>query len=264
MKNLKKNQHFVALAILFIGLLSISTACSNAQESDTVAKQEKTVNATIWNYEYIQEVPPIMMRDPLIEMLGQTNEPIPYYYEEASKIAGHSCIVVSSAWMMTRLALEQLYPNGEVPVRGDIQIEMPGAEDEWNIGVFGEVMTYITGATAKNGFSGSLFAKGNPLSIRRNKMIYTENTIGTPPPKMKWIFTRLDNNKAVSASWNIKLVQPKTDEQILKTIGNKVASGTATPEELTNFNNNWNDAALYILENAYTVDGLITIGTVEN
>ena len=261
---MKKNKNFVVFTILFIGLLLISTSHSYAQNLDTVAKQDKIVNVTSWNYDYIHEVPPIMMRDPLIEMLGQTNEPIPYFYEEAAKTAGHSCMVVASAWMMTRLALEQLYPNGEVPVRGQIKIEMPGAEDEWNIGVFGEVMAYITGAASKNGFSGSVFAKGNPLTIRKNKMIYTENPMGTPPPKMKWIFTRLDNNKSVSTSVNIGLIKPKADEKVLKEIGNKVASGTATPEELTNFHKNWNAGALYVLENAYTVDGLITIETIEN
>jgi len=226
--------------------------------------ENKTVHGESWNYKYIQQVPPIMMRDPLIEILGQTDKPIPYFYEEASKIAGHSCIVVASAWMMTRLALEQLYPNGEVPVRGQIKIEMPGAEDEWNLGVYSEVMSYITGAASKYGFSGSVFAKGNPFTIRKNKLIFTENMVGTPPPKMKWTFTRLDNNKAVTTSWNITLVQPKTDEKFLENTGNKVASGTATPEELANFRKNWNDAALFILENANTIDGLITINTIEN
>lgn len=262
-KKMRKNKSIVVFAILFIGLISISPIYSNAQNSNPETKQDKIVNGANWNYEYIQNVPPIMMRDPLIEMLGQTNEAIPYYYEEAAKTAGHSCQVVASAWMITRLALEQLYPNGEIPVRGQIKIEMPGAEDEWNIGVYGEVMAYVTGASTKNGFSGSVFAKGNPSSVRRNKMIYTEKPVGTPPPKMKWVFTRLDNNKSVTASWNITLVQPKTDEKFLKEIGNKVASGTATPEELAEFHKNWNAAAVFILENAKTIDGLITIRNIE-
>ena len=223
--------------------------------------ENTTVKGASWNYEYIQQVPPIMMRDPLIEILGQTDKPIPYFYEDAVKIAGHSCIVVASAWMMTRLALEQLYPDGEVPVRGQIKIEMPGAEDEWNLGVYSEVMSYVTGAASKYGFSGSLFAKENPSTIRKNKLIFTEKAVGTPPPKMKWIFTRLDNHKVVTSSWNIALVQPKTDEKFLKNIGSKVASGKATPEELAKFHDNWNAAARFVLENAKTVDGLITINT---
>jgi len=234
-----------------------SPAAAPARPAQPAADQEGS--AEKWNYDYITQVPPIMMRDPLIEMLGQTDEPIPYYYEEASKLAGHSCMVVSSAWMMTKLALEALYPNGEVPVRGQIQIESPGSEDEWNIGVFGEVMTYITGAAPKTGFSGSVFAKGNPLTTRRNKLLFTDEPVGTAPPQMQWVFTRLDTGKSVAVSWNITKVQPAISEKTLTEPGNALASGSATPEEVAEFNKNWNDAALFILQNAGKVEGLVTV-----
>lgn len=214
-------------------------------------------NGAKWKFNYIRKVQPILMRDPLIEIIGQSSEPIPYYYEEAVKITGHSCSVVAAAWTMTRLALEHLYPNGETPVRGQINIQMPGAEDEWNIGVFGEVMSFITGACSDPGFSGSIFAKGNPFTIRRNKMIYTEKAVGTPPPKMKWIFTRIDTDQSVAVSWNIKLVQPPVNEKELAEEGYKVSSGTASPEEAAKFIRNWNDAALFVLKNS--VDGLFTV-----
>jgi hypothetical protein len=210
-----------------------------------------------WKYDYITEVPPIMMRDSLIELIGQTDEAIPYYYEEAVKIAGHSCTVVAAAWNVTRLALENLYHNGEIPKRGQIKVQMPGAEDEWNIGVFAEVISFVTGACADAGFSGSIFAKGDPLTIRRNKMIFTDEVMGTPPPMMKWIFTRIDTGESVSVSWNIKLVQPPINENDLKEFGHKVSSRTATPEEKELFINNWNNAALFVLNNS--VDGLFTV-----
>ncbi len=202
-----------------------------------------------------------MMRDALIELVGCASGPIPYYYEEAVKLSGHSCMIVAAAWTMTRVALEELYQNGELPVRGQIAIKMPGAEDEWNIGVFGEVMTFITGASPKTGFSGSIFAKGNPLSIRQNKMVYTEEPVGTPPPKMKFIFTRIDTGKSVATSWNIMLVQPPTNEKILAKPAYELASGTATTEEAETFNKNWNDAAEFLLKN--TVEGLVTVKVVE-
>lgn len=249
-------------------VMMVVSACSPAapgepaQPAGAQAAAAQEGSAEKWNYDYIQQVPPIMMRDPLIEMLGQTNEPIPYYYEEASKLAGHSCMVVSSAWMMTKLALEALYPNGEVPVRGQISIQMPGAEEEWNIGVFGEVMTYITGAAPKTGFSGSVFAKGNPLSIRRSKMTFTEEPAGTAPPAMQYVFTRMDTGKSVAVSWNIAKVVPAINEKLLAEPGNALASGSATPEQVAEFNKNWNDAAKYILENAGKVEGLVTVTAV--
>lgn len=257
-----KKLNFVYV-ILIIATMSLSACAPTAsvQPVATEKGQAKSENLTNWNVEYIQQVPPIMMRDPLIEMFGQSSGPIPYYYEEAVKMSGHSCMVVAAAWTMTRLALEELYQNGEVPVRGQIAIKMPGAEDEWNIGVFGEVMMFITGASPKTGFSGSILAKGNPLTIRRNKMVYTEEPVGTRPPKMKFIFTRIDTGQSVAVSWNIALVQPPISEKILAKPGYKLAAGTATPEEAEKFNKNWNDAALFLLKNP--VKGLITVRAVE-
>jgi hypothetical protein len=255
-----------SLLSLIIALALILSACSSAAPTTPAAPSEPAEPAKVeakWNYDYITQVPPIMMRDALIEMLGQTNEPIPYYYEEAVKVAGHSCMVAASAWMMTKLALEELYPDGEVPVRGQIAIQMPGAENEWNIGVYGEVMTFITGAAPATGFSGSVFAKGNPLTIRRDKMTYTEETIGTPPPQMQYIFTRIDTGKSVAVSWNIAKVIPAINEKVLAEPGHALASGSATPEQVAEFNKNWNDAALYILQNAGVVEGLVTVTPVE-
>lgn len=213
---------------------------------------------SIWKVDHITQIPPIMMRDPLIEMLGQTDQPIPYYYEEVVKYSGHSCMVVAAAWSMTRLALEYLYPGGEVPIRGQIQITAPGAEDEWNIGVFGEVMSYITGASPKTGFSGSIF-QGNPLMVRRNKFIYTEEPVGLKPPNMEWIFTRLDTGQSAAVSWNIGKVVPAINEAVLKEPGGKLAAGTASPEEIAKFNKDWADAAYFILQNAGKVEGLVNL-----
>jgi hypothetical protein len=252
-----------SLLSLVIALSLILSACSSAAPATLVVPAEPVKVEAKWNYDYITQVPPIMVRDPLIEMLGQTDEPIPYYYEEAVKVAGHSCMVAASAWMMTKLALEALYPNGEVPVRGQITIQMPGSESEWNIGVFGEVMTFITGAAPATGFSGSVFAKGNPLTIRRNKMTYTEEPVGTPPPQMQYVFTRIDTGKSVAVSWNIAKVIPPINEKVLTEPGNALASGSATPEQVAEFNKNWNDAAQYILQNAGVVEGLVTVTPVE-
>jgi len=255
---------YSVFAILIIATMSLSACAPSAtpQPVAAEAEQAQVSSGANWNFDYIQQVPPIMMKDALIETVGQTSEPIPYYYEEAVKLSGHSCMIVSAAWAMTRLALEELYPNGEVPIRGQILVDMPGAEDEWNIGVFGEVITYVTGASPKTGFSGSIFA-GNPLTVRKNKMVYTEEAVGTAPPMMEFIFTRMDTGKSVATSWNIKLVQPPTNEKILKEPAAKLTSGTATDEEAKKFIQDWNDAALFILENAGKLDGLVTVKVVE-
>lgn len=247
---MKKLYSSISVLILIAVLLA---ACSPAPAAAPASSDAP------WKIAHITTTPPIMMRDPLLEMLDQTDEPIPYYYEEVVKFSGHSCMVVAAAWAMTREALDVLYPGPEVPVRGQIQITAPGAEDEWNIGVFGEVMSYITGAAPKTGFSGSIFAKGNPLTVRRNLFIYTEEPVGTKPPFMEWIFTRIDTGQSVAVSWNIAKVIPPINEAVLTEPGGKLASGTATEAEAAKFNKDWADAAQFLLENAGKVEGLVNV-----
>ena len=195
--------------ILFlVGILSLSFAFAGLVDGTAFAGGENNKNAH-WTQKHIRKVPPIMMYEPyLSEMFAQTDRDVPYNYEEAVKLAGHSCGATSSAWEMTRKALEILYPD-ETPVRGNIMVYAPGAEDEWNIGVIGEVITYITGAAPHTGFSGAEFGggagpyPGDPVYVRRNKMVYTEVPVGTWPPNgMIWKFVRLDTDEQVCVRFN--------------------------------------------------------------
>ena len=136
--------------------------------TEEVAAISETEDKFAWDQDYISEVPPIMMIDPYLQIFGQSQVAVPYTYETAVKLAGHSCGAVTGAWTITRKALEVLYPGGEVPVRGQIQVEAPGAEDEWYVGVFGEVITYITGAAPKTGFIGAEFGQTDDVFVRQN------------------------------------------------------------------------------------------------
>ncbi len=245
---------FYVLLVLIVATLAISAYSSfeaNDQEGET-----------IWTQEYIDQVPPIMMRDPYLEMFGQTDGPIPYTYAEAVKLSGHSCGATSGAFIITRKALEALYPDGEVPVRGQILVEAPGAEDEWFIGVFGEIITYLTGAAPKTGFIGAEFGKANDVFVRQNKMTYAEEAVGTAPPLLQWIFTRVDTGERVSVNFNLMMVQPPTGEERVA-MGKKMATGQATDEEAADYIKYWNDRVLFIFENADTLEGLFTVTVLE-
>jgi hypothetical protein len=225
--------------------------------SPVPAAVAETGPGSLWTQEHITSVDPILMRDPFLELLGQTSGPVPYTYEETVKLSGHSCGAVAGAWTITKKALDALYPD-ETPVRGQILVQTPGAEDEWHVGVFGEVITYITGAAPKTGFNGSEFGKGNDVYIRRNKMTYSEEPSGTAPPMMEWIFTRTDSGKRVGVMFNVMAVQPLATEERVA-MGVKMASGKATAEEVTNYVKYWNDRVDFIFENADTMDGLFTV-----
>ena len=220
-----------------------------------------------WTQKHIRKVPPIMMYEPYFsEMFAQTDRDVPYNYEEAVKLAGHSCGATSSAWEMTRKALEILYPD-ETPVRGNIKVYAPGAEDEWNIGVIGEVITYLTGAAPHTGFSGAEFGNGfcyqendvptcypgDEVFKRRNKMVYTEEPVGTWPPNgMIWKFVRIDTDEQVCVRFNYVgpagIQPPASPDWVI--LGARIASGdeTLTAEEIESYITWWNVRTEYVFE----------------
>jgi hypothetical protein len=233
-------------------------ALEESSATETPQAAESSEASFVWEQEYITEVPPIMLIDPYFQIFGQSQEPVPYYYAEAVKLAGHSCGAVSGAWTITRKALEALYPNGEVPVRGQIAVEAPGAEDEWYVGVFGEVISFITGAAPKTGFIGAEFGQTDDVFVRQNKMVYTEEPTGTLPPKMEWIFTRTDNGAKVGVIFNLAVITPlATPERVA--MGKKMAAGEATAEEEADYYAYWNDRAKFVLDNADSLDGFFTV-----
>ncbi len=211
----------------------------------------------IWDQEYISQVPPILMIEPYFQIFGQSQVAVPYFYEDAVKLAGHSCGATTGAWTITKKALEVLYPNGEIPVRGQIAVEAPGAEDEWYVGVFGDIISFVTGAAPKTGFIGAEFGEANDLFIRQNKMKYPDEATGTLPPKMEWIFSRLDTGRKVGVNFNLSIITPIATEE-RQAMGAKLAKGLGTEEEAADYAKYWNDRALFVLENA-DMDGFFTV-----
>ena len=228
------------------------------ESSDSASADAEMEEVFAWDQEYIDEVPPIMMMDPYFEIFGQSQVPVPYYYDDAVKLSGHSCGATSGAWTITRKALEVLYPGGEIPVRGQIAVEAPGAEDEWFVGVFGEVITYITGASPKTGFIGAEFGQTDDIFVRQNKMVYSEEPTGQMPPQREWIFTRLDTGAKVGVKFNLAVIQPLVTPE-RQAMGKKLAAGEATPEEAADYYVYWNDRAKFVFENAEVLDGFFPI-----
>lgn len=227
------------------------------EEASPVPEAEEEP-AGLWTQDYITQVPPIWMIDPYFQIFGQSQVAVPYTYENAVKLAGHSCGATAGAWTIARKALESLYPDGEIPVRGQIAVEAPGAEDEWFVGVFGEVITFVTGASPKTGFIGAEFGQTNDLFVRQNKMVYKNEPSGTPPPQMEWVFTRLDTGAKVGVNFNLAVITPlATPER--QEMGKKMAAGTATPDEMADYYEYWNARAKFVFENADTLDGFFNV-----
>jgi hypothetical protein len=253
----KKYGVFVVLIITALVLSACAPVSAPVSPIQNDPIDAESLEPAVWTQDYITEIPPIMMIEPYFEIFGQAAGPVPYYYEEAVKLAGHSCGATAGAWVITRKALGILYPDGEIPVRGQIFVEAPGAEDEWFVGVFGEIITYITGAAPKTGFIGSDFAV-NDLFVRQNKMIYSEEPTGQLPPMREWIFTRLDTGAKVGVKFNLVLIIPPPTPARMK-MGENMALGEITPEEAADYIKYWNDRTRFVFDKADSLPGFFPV-----
>lgn len=103
---------------------------------------------------YFRDVPGLVLRDPLAELLGAAEQGrIEYGYADAVKFAGHSCPTVAGAYLMTWHALRMLYGD-ELPERGAIAVELREALSEGTTGVVAGVAGLLTGAAGAGGFKG--------------------------------------------------------------------------------------------------------------
>ena len=137
--------------------------------------------------DFFAAAPVIRMRDPLAEFLGAAEDGvIDYRYEDAVRLAGHSCPTVASAFLMTRAAMNALYPDA-LPVRGEIRVDLAQARDAGVTGVIASIATLVTGATTDSGFHG-LAGCFN----RRDKLFF-----GQALKAGDLRFTRLDSSAAV-------------------------------------------------------------------
>jgi hypothetical protein len=153
---------------------------------------------------FFDEVPPIVVRDPLADLLGAAEGGrIVFEYVDAVKLAGHSCPTVASTWLMTAAALAQLYPDA-LPERGGIRVELRGAQDEGTEGVSAMVAGLITGAAGTAGFKGIAGRHG-----RRNLLEFGARIAG----RMR--FTRLDTQRAVEVDYRPERAPMPSDMKAL-------------------------------------------------
>jgi hypothetical protein len=146
--------------------------------------------------DFFAAAPVIRMCDPLAEFLGAAADGrLEYRYEDAVRLAGHSCPTVASAFLMTRAALAALY-GSELPRRGEIRVDLAEAHDAGVTGVIASIATLVTGATADTGFRGL----GGQFN-RRNKLFFNQSLQhGTVQ------FMRLDRNVSVQVATDLSAV----------------------------------------------------------
>lgn len=104
--------------------------------------------------EYFSQIPPIVVHDPLAELLGAPADGLLHYtFADAVKLAGHACPTVAGAWLSTAGALAALYGDA-LPQRGGIAVEFAAPLEAGVTGVVASVATLLTGAAGAGGFAG--------------------------------------------------------------------------------------------------------------
>ncbi|RLD65508.1 MAG: hypothetical protein DRI84_06670 [Bacteroidetes bacterium] len=182
---------------------------------------------------FFDSIEHIVLQDGLSATLGSSQEGvIDISYLEIVKMAGHSCAVISGAYLMTLIGLKELYQE-ELPLRGEIRVEIREHLGDGNTGVFGQVYSNITGATTNTGFGG---LGGN--FNRRNLMFYGVKMEGNVR------FTRLDTNQSVELGYNPASVVAPGD------IMQSAFGPNATPEERKSFPTRWQEMVKTIFDNS--------------
>ncbi|WP_456449435.1 FmdE family protein [Hydrogenimonas sp.] len=182
---------------------------------------------------FFDDVEPIDTVDPLADILGAVeNGRITYTYLDMVKFAGHSCPTVAGAWLMTKIGLAKIYGD-DLPVRGNVKVEIREALDEGVAGVIGSCIGLVTGAANEGGFKGL----GGRMA-RNNRLVFGVE-MGAEVR-----LTRLDNAAHVEMSYNPSLVPGNPEMQPLM---QKVMQGVATPEEKRKFGELWQERVKKIL-----------------
>ncbi len=188
---------------------------------------------TNWKQNFFSKAEPIAMRDPLAAVLGAIadDEPIYYEYSDCVKVAGHACASVTTAFMMTKVALKELYGT-EIPVRGEIDVRYAGARDQGANGPIGQVIQFLTGAAIETGFHGL----GGKF-VRADRFAYDENFEGGDGITAE--YTRMDTGDKVVVVANPSVIP--MDEEVLgySNYIAKVIQGIATDEEREKFYKYW-------------------------
>ncbi|WP_297445601.1 FmdE family protein [Desulfurobacterium sp.] len=181
---------------------------------------------------FFEKIEKIKVKDELATFLGAGNGIFEYSYYDMVKITGHSCATVAGGYLIASEGLKHLYKD-EIPVRGNIKVEISKLPTENNFGVIGLIISAITGAGGDDGFSGipdGRFKRRGLLSFNANVPYDV-------------VMTRLDNGKQVGINYNpYAVVNPK---EILKTVLNP----DATEEDIRAFPKKFQKMVATIFEN---------------
>lgn len=182
---------------------------------------------------FFDKVESILLYDPLSDFLGAVEAgAVEITYLDVVKFAGHSCPTVAGAYLMTKLALERLYPDA-LPHRGEVRVLVRGEKSEGVNGVIGNTIAFICGVSDEAGFKGI----GGRYD-RSEKLHYGADIEG------EVAIERIDNGLRMQLRYDPSIVPP--DPQ-MKPLMQKILSGQASSDEIKLFRTLWQERVEKIL-----------------
>ncbi|WP_323192645.1 hypothetical protein [Halostella sp. PRR32] len=215
---------------------------SNSTATDTAQTR------TNWQVDY--DVDPIEIRDPVAEALGvlEPGGPFVITYRDAVKEAGHSCPTASGAYRIVQLGLDALYPD-DYPVRSEIEVQAAGPQDDAAYGVMSRIISYVTGATDDDGFSGPAGGYGG----RRDLLPFDAFDPDTAEPTFR--FRRTDTDETIEVIYHVSDV-PDGGPAIGNLQG--ILDGSASDQQREAFADAWHRRVQVVLsdDSLFTVDAV--------
>ncbi|ELY63516.1 hypothetical protein [Natrinema versiforme] len=207
-----------------------------------------TQTRTNWQVDY--DVDPIEIRDPVAEALGvlEPGEPFVITYTDAVKEAGHSCPTASGAYRIAQLGLDGLYSD-DYPVRSEIEVQAAGPRDDAAYGVMSRIISYVTGATEDDGFSGLAGGYGG----RRDLLRFDAFDSDTVEPTFR--FRRTDTGETIEVTYHVSDV-PDGGPAIGNLQG--ILDGSASDQQREAFADAWHRRVQVVLSD----DSLFTVEAV--
>jgi hypothetical protein len=150
----------------------------------------------------------IKVHEPFAEFLHASLEETNFKISllDCYRFAGHACHAITGAFLCTRAAIKELFPDTNVCERGDVAVEFGSEIHERASGPRSNVIGYITGAWGETGFGGW---KGR--FSRRNLVSYGHKSLA--PNAV--LFRRISTGKTVVVEYQPQAVIAQAQQQAL-------------------------------------------------
>jgi hypothetical protein len=228
------------LYILIIALASLFMSCQQTAEkanTEVDTELQTSTEKSIYDKAGIIEI-----HDPKAVMVGYRkpgDDVFEISLDDIGKYTGHICAGISSGFVLTAQALQSLYPNGEMPVRGQISIAASAYND------IAEVAAYVVRARMGEG------------DEKEDNVLLIDNSIEAPQKGVTLILKRNDTGKMVKAVFDKSKVMNPDAMKLMMPLKKKILSGKANDEEKKQFATNVQKFVKTVIEE--TPEGLITV-----